>query len=302
MLAFPRLTTYWIDELDLGQVFVLGDIDQSWINWREVFLSIMDLCIPHATLPTRKSLPWLTKTLVNAMKKRNYYFRKSMRSGDLHAFAKYKTLRNYIVTFVRPNKPFLQIYNPPTSIFTNAEKANCLNKYFSNCFNTALPQLSQSEFLYLDPDKCPSNLLCNDSEVYNLLVGVDVTKSTGPDNISGRMIKSTACSITPAVTALFNQAIRQGKLPNDWKTAHITPVPKASDCTKVENYRPISILLILSKLLERHIYNFLMKHLNDHPLSDNQWGFIRGKSTVGALLTAVDSWHQQLDQYLCSIF
>ena len=122
----------------------------------------------------------------------------------------------------------------------NAGKANCLNKYFSSCFNTALPQLSRSEFLYLDPDKCPSRLLCNESEVYNLLVGVDATKSTGPDNISGRMIMSTACSITPAVTALFNQTIRHGKIPNDWKTARITPVPKASDHTQVENYHPIS--------------------------------------------------------------
>ena len=48
------------------------------------------------------------------------------------------------------------------------------------------------------------------------------------------MIKSTACSITPAVTALFNQTIRQGKIPNDWKTARITPVPKTSDRTQVE--------------------------------------------------------------------
>ena len=56
---FPK-ANYLLDELDLGQVFVPGDIDQSWINWREVFLSIMDLCIPHATLPTGKSLPWLT--------------------------------------------------------------------------------------------------------------------------------------------------------------------------------------------------------------------------------------------------
>ena len=107
------------------------------------------------------------------------------------------------------------------------------------------------------------------------------------------------------MTALFNQTIRQGKLPNDWKTARITPVPKASDLTKVENYCPISILPILSKLLELHIYNCLMKHLNDHhPLSDNQWGFTRGKSTVGALLTAVDSWHQQLDSRIdiCTVF
>ena len=64
------------------------------------------------------------------------------------------------------------------------------------------------------------------------------------------MITSTACSITSAVTALFNQTIRQGKIPNDWKTARITPIPKVSDCTQVENYGPISILSILSKLLE----------------------------------------------------
>ena len=68
---FPK-ANYLLGELDLGQVFVMSDIDQSWINWGEAFLSFMDLCIPPATLPTRKSLLWLTKTLVNAMK---YYFR-----------------------------------------------------------------------------------------------------------------------------------------------------------------------------------------------------------------------------------
>ena len=119
----------------------------------------MDLCIPHATLPTRKLLPWLTKTLINAMKKRNYYFRESKWSGELHAFAKYKTLRNYIVMALHEakqaffaslqptNKQFWgtlkQINNTKTTIptltssnnvlaaTTNAEKANCLNKHFS---------------------------------------------------------------------------------------------------------------------------------------------------------------------------
>ena len=102
--------------------------------------------------------------------------------------------------------PTLTSSNNALAATTNAEKANCLNKHFSSCFNTALPQISQCEFLYLDPDKCPSHLLCNESEVYDLLVGVDVTKSTGPDNIAGRMIKSTACSITSAVTALIIQS------------------------------------------------------------------------------------------------
>ena len=54
-----------------------------------------------------------------------------------------------------------------------------------------------------------------------------------------------------------------------------------------------------------HLQLFDEAPINDHhPLSDNQWAFTRGKSTVGALLTAVDSWHQQLDSRIdiCAVF
>ena len=51
------------------------------------------------------------------------------------------------------------------------------------------------------------------------------------------------------------------------------------------NYRPISLLSILSKLLEKHIQNCILKHLDEHsPISDNQWGFTRGIATTGALI------------------
>ena len=63
----------WIGTgMDLGQIFVTNDLDLSWLKWRKAFLSIMDLCIPHSILPSRQSLPWLTKTLVNTTKKRNH--------------------------------------------------------------------------------------------------------------------------------------------------------------------------------------------------------------------------------------
>ena len=90
-----------------------------------------------------------------------------------------------------------------------------------------------------------------------------------------------------------------------WKKGHITPVPKSHDHSFVENFRPISILSILSKELERIVHNRLLEEINrQNPISGNQWGFSQGKSTVDALLTAVDNWHQSLEAKMdvCAVF
>ena len=62
-------------------------------------------------------------------------------------------------------------------------------------------------------------------------------------------------------------------------------------------YRPISLLSILSKVLEQHVHHIISNHLRImHPLSNSQWGFQPGKSTVTALLTTVDKWLRMLDE------
>ena len=143
------------------------------------------------------------------------------------------------------------------------------------------------------PHECPDNLMCTEDEVHELLCSLDPTKANGHDDISTRMLKETALSITPAVTQLFNISIRLGELPDEWKIARVTPIPKSRDHSVPGNYRPISLLSVLSKLLEMHIRNLLIDHLKDHyPLSAHQWGFTQGKSTTGALLDTTDQWHR----------
>ena len=119
------------------------------------------------------------------------------------------------------------------------------------------------------------------------------------------MLKATATSITPAVTQLFNISIKTGELPADWKLVLITPIPKSGDKSDPNNSWPISLLSILSKLLEKHIYSRIMKHIEEQsPISEKQWGFMKGKATTGALLTAVESWHRHLESGsdICAIF
>ena len=81
--------------------------------------------------------------------------------------------------------------------------------------------------------------------------------------ISARMLKSTACSIAPSLTKLFNLSLQLNTILLARKKA-LVPVPKNTGLTDPANYRPISLLQIVSKLLERHVYGILMDHLCLH--------------------------------------
>ena len=99
-------------------------------------------------------------------------------------------------------------------------------------------------------------------------------QSSGPDGISATMLKQTAMSIAPGITKLMNLSISTSKFPTAWKTSSVVPVPKGSNHTSVSNYRPTSLLPILSKLLEKHVHGLILNHLNlHHPIALQQWGF-----------------------------
>ena len=104
---------------------------------------------------------------------------------------------------------------------------------------------------------------------------------------------------------LFNQSLKSGRVPQLWKEARVTPIPKVSMPKAPDNYRPISLLSLLSKILEKHVCTFIGNYLDDNCLlSDNQWGFRTGRSTVSALLSTLSTWLAELDagRDICTVF
>ena len=177
------------------------------------------------------------------------------------------------------------------------EKATMLNNFFSSCFNHSIPPISPSNGSERpNPIDCPPELLCTEDEVLELLCALDTSKANGPDNISAKMLKSTAVSIAPVLTKLLNLSITTGKLPSAWKTSSVVPIPKTENKSDAKNYRPISLLSVTSKILERHIHGKILMHLQSaYPLSESQWGFCSGKSTIQALLTATNDWLEMME-------
>ena len=80
----------------------------------------------------------------------------------------------------------------------------------------------------------------------------------GPDGISARMLKATSESIAPSLTNLFNLSIAKGHFPKLWKAARVVPIPKSTTKHSPSGYRPISLLSILSKLLEKHFHSLTL--------------------------------------------
>ena len=117
---------------------------------------------------------------------------------------------------------------------------------------------------------------CTVEEVIHLLSNLQVGKASRPDGVSSHMLRSTASSIAPSITRLFNFSLQSGQLPTQWKTSEslVVPIPKSSNPSDPGNYRPISLTCILCKVLEKHIRQLMEDHLNETGhLSSNQWGF-----------------------------
>ena len=85
------------------------------------------------------------------------------------------------------------------SASTDSAKATLLNDFFSSCFNTAVPPLAQLSDEH-PPSYCPDDFLCIEDEVAALIRSLDVSKATGPDGTSARMLKGTVDSIVPPLT------------------------------------------------------------------------------------------------------
>ena len=122
-------------------------------------------------------------------------------------------------------------------------------------------------------------------------------KATGLDNLPSSLLKDCAISLSKPLSFIINLSITTGKVPNVWKMAKIVPIHKSGATGKPENYRPISVLPILSKILEKAVHCQLMQFLEEnHLLSDSQFGYRPKRSTKMAATLFTDHIRRELDQ------
>ena len=255
------------------------------------------------------SLSWVNKEIKTKLFRRNFLQRKVIKSKDENYWKLYKSSRNaadiamrnakrefYATQFVNHNKNPKQAWKTINDILRRNHKQNNVNEIklpdktvtsteelvFNDHFTNIGPKLAET--IKHDKDCSFRDFIAqqestpgfsfqpvNEAKVYKLISKLSGSKATGIDKISANVLLAAAPAITQSLTKIFNMSIVSEQFLTEWKTARIIPVFKKGRRFMLDNYRPISILPVVSKLMEKILYDQMLDHLvKENLLSEHQ--------------------------------
>ena len=308
------------------------DLNWQVKSFTDKFLNIMSNFIPNETKKiVPRDPPWITKPLKTLLNRKNRLFKTYKKHGykdedklRLDAFRiecqkavetaklNYLTnLGNKVNNMNTSQKSYWKIINrvmnktrspkiPPilvdgVFILNCMEKAKQFNDFFSEqckliISNSVLPPLT------FHTDKRIDHMTIQADEIISLIRKINPNKAPGSDKISGQMLLLCDDTVTLPLQIIFSNVLATSIYPDLWKLANVTPVFKKGDKQLIKNYRPISLLPICGKILEKLIFNNLYSYFQANSLiTKNQSGFRPGDYTTNQLLYLVDEIHKAFD-------
>ncbi len=188
--------------------------------------------------------------------------------------------------------------------------ANHFGEFYQNVGPSLAKNIPETASNYKDflSDPITKNFnldLTNETEVYETIMSLKKKKSMGFDQIPTKIIQISASIISPSLSMIFNCSFRNHIFPDALKIAKIIPIFKSGVKEKVSNYRPISILSVLAKVIEKLVFKRLMNHINRfNILYNHQFGFREKHGTLLALFELTDLISKTLDSggYAAGLF
>jgi exonuclease III len=304
----------------------INDLDDAWVRWRDSFNNI---CKDHA--PVKKCRvknrykPWVTTDHVKLMYQRDHLHKQAVLTGDANIWSQYRKLRNKITKTIKQAKSnfyhTLLIDNKsnpkrfwkelskimPSKINTKSIPSNMtaddFNTYFANVGNNTVKDIQRStdeEPLWKGPKSIYEFHLSNVSvdDVLKSLLAMPDTSSNDILGMDAKLLKMAANIIAPQLTYMFNLSIKLSKVIDEWKIARVTPIYKGKgDVLDPGNFRPISVVCHIGKLLERQVYRQLIIYCKEHNfISSDQSAYLENHSTQTSLHRVVDDWLEAMNE------
>ena len=279
--------------------------------------------------------PWLTRSLLKSIKRKNILYKQSLQKPSTDRELKYKKYKNKLTQSLRLAKRLYyetkleecksnmkstwRILNEVINrkkmntsksvtfsqnnqnISDPLEIANNFCEYFTNIgpnLASRIPNSTRSFQSYLHGNFSNSLFLypSTEHEIFEICSGFRSGTAAGLDNVTMNVIKETASLICSPLVHIFNLSLSSGSVPDQMKCARVIPLFKSGLTSLFTNYRPVSVLPAFSKILEKLVYNRLIKYLEKYDiLSSNQYGFRKNHSTFHALVHLYDKISAAID-------
>lgn len=289
------------------------------------------MAIVNEHLPWKKILrpadtkPWVTEQFIEAINLRNKYWFKD-RDGIMFKYYRNKVSKMKInlrskyvekqMAACKDSKQWWSTIKSITGTTKNEQLVSMVNDLFDgdttkfvNAANdffisvakdikpldkSKLPELSSN---YSVPDK----FLPNVDDVQKLMSGIKLTKATGPDTIPNWIWKDCNNTLAAPITSIVCESMRDGMWPNEWRCADVLPLKKISHPTKIEtDLRPVGLTSVISKvvgeeIMVKHLWSFIKNKIDS-----NQFGVVKGGSTVIAMIKLIHNLLEAADKHLSS--
>lgn len=290
--------------------------------------------IPNRIINARPSGPnWLNTNIKKLIRKRKRFYNKYKKTKSNTDFLAYKRIRNHVNNEIRNSKQAVNdkladklcsgilgpkdwwktlkhvikpselsnippLYSQGNVFSDNKDKTEVLNDFFSsqNSIDETNASIPESHF-DLNPNQTIASIQLSPSEVETCLKSLKTGKAAGPDAINNRILKELSSPLSSPLCDLFNYSLSTGHFPEAWKEANITPIYKKNDSSDPSNYRPISLLSAVGKVLEKLVHKYVFNFFRDNEIITTlQSGFVPGDSTVNQLLDIYNTFCKALDE------
>ena len=298
--------------------------------------------IPRKELKLR-SKPWITLAIRKSIFVKNKLYKKYLKSKLPYYHLKFKYYRNRLNHLIKVSKKQYYDYfhanrSNPKKIWTGIKRiitlrpqcnhapkkinnnntditepkaiANAFNNFFTKIGNdiaNSVPNTDCSPQQYLNKQTYDTFYLfpTSTSIIETEISAINVRKATGPYRIPSNLLKLLKSVISKPLEIIFNASFARGILPNKFKIARVLPVFKNGIQTNMSNYRPISLLSVFNRILEKIMYNRLSNFIEKmNIIYAKQFGFRSHHSTEHAILSIVDKIHEGIEKGMisCGIF
>ena len=275
-----------------------------------------------------KPCEWLSENIKSQMNRRDMLLRRARRlKNDQQSWTDYRLLRNRCTSALRkakanyhrnlleenrlsPRKFWKAIKSifpirTKSSAFQLKNRVNDFANYFTNIVTkmklVAYPLINFA-WRYHKKEPLRTKSMFTFSYVSVVFVESELrklkrNKAAGIDSLPPNLLKDCARTISRPIAHIINLSLRTSLVPSAWKSAKITPIYKSGNSEEVSNYRPISVLPVLSKILERAVHNQLYDYMETNNLLNNaQFGFRKKRSTKLATTLFCDSIRMHIDK------